>query len=142
MKTIARIRTSVVCCHHNKLLMIDLEDPLTRKRMWSLPGGQIEQGETPKQAAIRETFEETGYAVSISSEPLFTEYKFRWNSKLYNCQCHWFFAYLENNERQPVNDANYLKGSQWMPFTAVPALLSYHPHIQQTTLALIEQTRT
>lgn len=30
------------------------------KSYWSLPGGIIEHGETPKQAAIRETFEEIG----------------------------------------------------------------------------------
>lgn len=34
-------------------------------RIWALPGGGLEEGETPKQAAIRETFEETGYQIEI-----------------------------------------------------------------------------
>ena len=34
-------------------------------RIWGLPGGTIEEGETPEQAAIRETFEETGYYIEI-----------------------------------------------------------------------------
>ncbi len=34
-------------------------------RIWALPGGNIEKGETPQQAAIRETYEETGYHVEV-----------------------------------------------------------------------------
>ncbi len=33
--------------------------------VWNLPGGQVEYGETPWQAAIRETHEETGLKVSV-----------------------------------------------------------------------------
>lgn len=33
-------------------------------RMWELPGGKIEPGEQPDQAACRETREETGIAIS------------------------------------------------------------------------------
>ena len=30
---------------------------------WSMPGGHLDPGETPEQAAVRETFEETGVIV-------------------------------------------------------------------------------
>jgi ADP-ribose pyrophosphatase YjhB (NUDIX family) len=36
--------------------------------LWSLPLGHVENGEDEKDAAIRETFEETGYKVSILDE--------------------------------------------------------------------------
>ena len=76
MTPVPRRRTSVLCRRDNKLLMIELEDPTTRKRFWSLPGGMIEPGETPESCAIRETLEETGYSIRLTSEGITTGYLF------------------------------------------------------------------
>jgi len=35
-------------------------------RVWTVPGGRIEAGESAEEAALREAFEETGYPVAIS----------------------------------------------------------------------------
>ncbi len=35
-------------------------------RLWSLPGGKIEPGETPEVAAVRELQEETGFTVALT----------------------------------------------------------------------------
>lgn len=35
--------------------------------LWSVPGGRIEDGETPEEAIIREVYEETGLIVGVAS---------------------------------------------------------------------------
>jgi 8-oxo-dGTP pyrophosphatase MutT (NUDIX family) len=34
-------------------------------RIWALPGGGLEAGETPEQTALREAYEESGFEVKI-----------------------------------------------------------------------------
>lgn len=40
-----------------------------RWRRWVPPGGKIEDGETPRKAAVRETLEETGISVALQDAP-------------------------------------------------------------------------
>jgi 8-oxo-dGTP diphosphatase len=46
----------------DKLLMTRLRD---QRRQWDIPGGRIEAGETPAEAAIREVWEETSVKVEV-----------------------------------------------------------------------------
>ncbi|WP_122318285.1 NUDIX hydrolase [Pseudomonas cichorii] len=48
-------RATVICKRDDQVLYV--RKP---KSKWSLPGGRIEAGETPAQAAVRELSEETG----------------------------------------------------------------------------------
>jgi 8-oxo-dGTP diphosphatase len=50
-------RATVICRKGDRVLFV--RKP---KSKWSLPGGKIEQGETPAEAAVRELEEETGIA--------------------------------------------------------------------------------
>ena len=47
----------------NKILILQLNYS-HRYRQWAGPGGKIDKGETPRQAAIRELYEETGIVYS------------------------------------------------------------------------------
>ena len=134
-----RTRTSVVCINDDSILSIELADPTTAKRMWSLPGGAIEAGETPADAAVRETMEETGYEVTLTSTGILTHYLFRWNAIVYDCDCYWFTAIPTSRAPLPVDDADYLLSHRFIPALHLDLLLSYHPHVRDTTLSLYRQ---
>ncbi|WP_434627582.1 NUDIX hydrolase [Pseudomonas sp. Z6-14] len=48
-------RATVICRHEEEILFVR-----KRNAKWNLPGGRVEKGETPLQAAMREMAEETG----------------------------------------------------------------------------------
>lgn len=73
---------------------------------WAFPGGKIEEHETPKQAALREVQEETGYAHEDGVFPLASQNGF-----------HSFSAVLEDSFEPQLNDehsdAVWAQEGQW-----------------------------
>ena len=56
-----RVAAYVVCVDDDRrLLLVRLSDMTTHPGWWTLPGGGIEFGEHPEDAAVRELREETG----------------------------------------------------------------------------------
>lgn len=57
------VRVTGILIENNELLLV--QQKLSDKRNWSLPGGKLERGETISQGLIREMKEETGLDVEI-----------------------------------------------------------------------------
>ena len=56
-----RVGAYVVCVRGGEILL----SRFARSGRWTLPGGGIDHGERPEDAAVREVMEETGYVVTL-----------------------------------------------------------------------------
>ena len=58
-----QIRVTGLLLEDEKILLVNQK--VSPNRLWSLPGGRLEQGETLEEGVIRELFEETGLNVKV-----------------------------------------------------------------------------
>lgn len=137
-----RLRGSIICIHHKCLLLVQLKDPTTYHECYYTPGGKLEEDEDFFQAAVRETKEETGYAVTACPAVCASSrYVSTWGDKTYLYHTHYFRATLapgqmmSNPER--VIDASYHQGAIWVPVEQVKQLLSFDQQFQQTICTVI-----
>jgi 8-oxo-dGTP diphosphatase len=56
------------------VLLVQQQGPHDPQPVWSIPGGSVEAGESPIDAAIRETYEETGITVTAVKALVCTTY--------------------------------------------------------------------
>ena len=53
----------IIVVSNNKVLLCKRNADGTYPGEWSIPGGTLEEGETPREGALREFFEETNYEI-------------------------------------------------------------------------------
>lgn len=76
-----RDRSQAVVCRNGKILLV--EHFFRGRNFYNLPGGGIEAGETPEEAALRELEEEAGVKGTIL-RPLTIEYKADMESRIFS----------------------------------------------------------
>lgn len=127
-----RQRSSVIVVHEGKILGFNAIDPYNQEPYFFLPGGAIEENETPSEAAARECFEETGYKVRVLEETAFErKYDFYWNGETHHCHTYFYVAELDQEFTAPkdIKDASYHKGVDWLPVKSAAAVFSYNKDI-------------
>jgi ADP-ribose pyrophosphatase len=87
--------------------------------MYQLPGGAIEHGEAPEQAALRELKEESGY----SGTPSYLGYYFS-NNRRSNSKMHVISVTDVQPSKKEGGDAEELITSEWVSFATLRTMIA------------------
>jgi bis(5'-nucleosidyl)-tetraphosphatase len=91
---------------------------------WAFPKGHPEQGESPKESAERELFEETGLRIQrfLSEESIQENYSFTFKGQLIYKTVEYFLALVEGNLLAQEEEIAQL---EWVPLDMVEKKVTF-----------------
>jgi 8-oxo-dGTP pyrophosphatase MutT (NUDIX family) len=92
---------------------------------WGFPKGHLEEGESPAEAALRETGEETGLDHLVLQGPIrIIDWHFRFRGRHIHKYCHFFLLESPEGDARPQADEG-ITACQWRTLEEALEALSY-----------------
>jgi ADP-ribose pyrophosphatase YjhB (NUDIX family) len=121
-----------VVVDEGRVLMVRVRN-LRNQLVWTFPKGHVEEGETAREAAVREVEEETGYKVRILG-PIFTaRYRFQRAGRAVQKRVEWFW--MRPGARLGKPDEAEIHGVRWVALRNAEELIRYpsdHDLVERT----------
>ncbi len=112
---------------NGKLMLVRVKN-LMGQKVWTFPKGHIERNETPKAAALREVWEETGWECEII-RPLFTaRYDFKRNEKPVSKTVRWYLMKPLLKSGKPM--AGEIFSARWVSPKVASERLKYESDLK------------
>jgi 8-oxo-dGTP pyrophosphatase MutT (NUDIX family) len=145
VETRTRAAARVLCLDAaGRVLLLRWRDPVDGNELWEPPGGGIEPGETPLEAARRELYEETRLdPAAVRSRGIVVQRDVRWKGVRFVGPEHFFLARFDGDRPEPRRDGlledeqRDLLSYAWLPQADLATLAGLQPpHLLDILTAL------
>ena len=110
-----------------KVLLVQVKN-MKGKKIWTFPKGHVEAGETPRQAALREVLEETGYKAVIIRPMIRVRYAFTFQGNYIKKMVQWYL--MKKLGRIGKHDASEILAIRWVSLVKAHELVQYPSDIR------------
>ena len=110
-----------------KVLLVQVKN-MKGKKIWTFPKGHIETGETPRQAALREVLEETGYKAAIIRPMIRVKYAFTFQGNHIKKMVQWYL--MKKLGRIGKHDVSEILAIRWVSLPKAHELVQYPSDIR------------
>jgi 8-oxo-dGTP pyrophosphatase MutT (NUDIX family) len=120
-----------VLSKNGKLMLVRVKN-LMGEKVWTFPKGHIEKNETPRKAALREVWEETGWECKIIRPLFLARYSFERNGKPVSKTVRWYLMEPLLKSGRPM--AGEIFSAQWLSPKLAEKRLKYKSDLKLLSL--------